>query len=149
MMPLAYPTKEQKMARVIKTEEKGSDVNLAAYLLSDAMREICDCAVVVTNDSDISGALKLVKKYTNVRIGVITPGKRYTSAQLKKYADFIRRIRTGALKLAQLPKSIPIRTSLSLSYGKPKFPDSSSLVLHKSNCLFFDQHHPPESSFLF
>ncbi len=62
MMPLAYPTKEQKMARVIKTEEKGSDVNLAAYLLSDAMREICDCAVVVTNDSDISVGIKVGQK---------------------------------------------------------------------------------------
>jgi NYN domain-containing protein len=44
------------MARVVSTEEKGSDVNLASYLLLDALRGACDTAVVVTNDSDLGDA---------------------------------------------------------------------------------------------
>jgi hypothetical protein len=37
---------------VIKTEEKGSDVNLATYLLLDAFKQDCEAAVVISNDSD-------------------------------------------------------------------------------------------------
>ena len=34
--PLVTPTKTEQYAYVIKTEEKGSDVNLAVHLLNDA-----------------------------------------------------------------------------------------------------------------
>ena len=33
-------------------EEKGSDVNLAAYLLNDAWMNLFEAAVVVSNDTD-------------------------------------------------------------------------------------------------
>jgi len=39
---------------VLRTEEKGSDVNLAAHLLHDAHRGLIDCAVIVSNDSDLA-----------------------------------------------------------------------------------------------
>jgi hypothetical protein len=53
-MPLATPKPgKSRTVEVIKTEEKGSDVNLATYLLLDAFRGRCDKAVVVTNDSDL------------------------------------------------------------------------------------------------
>ena len=106
-MPLARPSKYQRTADVIKTEEKGSDVNLAVHLLNDAWQGICDCAVVVSNDSDIAGALDLVKQCSSVHIGVVTPGDRPTSFQLRKHADFIKRIRPSALKQSQLPNPIP------------------------------------------
>jgi hypothetical protein len=35
-MPLVHPTTAQRTVKVDKTEEKGSDVNLATYLLLDA-----------------------------------------------------------------------------------------------------------------
>ncbi len=38
---------------VIKTQEKGSDVNLATYMLLDAFRQESDIAVVISNDSDL------------------------------------------------------------------------------------------------
>lgn len=40
-------------AEVWKTEEKGSDVNLATYLLVDAINHDCDMAIVFSNDSDL------------------------------------------------------------------------------------------------
>ncbi len=53
-MPLATPPPGGPyMARVIKTEEKGSDVNLASHLLMDACRDAFDIAVVISNDSDL------------------------------------------------------------------------------------------------
>ena len=106
-LPLARPSRGRRTASVIKTEEKGSDVNLAVHLLNDAWKGICDWAVVVTNDSDIAEALHLAKQHSAIRIGLITPGNRRTSLQLKKHADFVRRIRTGALKRSQLPSPIP------------------------------------------
>lgn len=51
MMPLANSPREKlQYIKVIKTEEKGSDVNLATHLLSDAYENVYDIAVVVSND---------------------------------------------------------------------------------------------------
>src|SRR6266540_5275919 len=53
-MPLANPRPGRAgTVEVIKTEEKGSDVNLATYLLLDAFRQDCQAAVVISNDSDL------------------------------------------------------------------------------------------------
>jgi len=94
---------------VWKNEEKGSDVNLALQVLNDAWRNDYDCAVIVSNDSDLAEALRLVKTQHNKAIGLITPGApiRKTSMQLKKHADFMRTIRDSALRKAQLPVAIP------------------------------------------
>ena len=39
--------------RVMKTEEKGSDVNLATHLLVDAFDDAFNIAVIISNDSDL------------------------------------------------------------------------------------------------
>lgn len=108
-MRLAVPNNGQKYVDVIKTEEKGSDVNIALHLLNDAWKDEYDCAVLVSNDSDIAQALMMAKERKKL-IGLITPGKkddRPTSVQLKTHADFVRRINTGALASSQLPDIIP------------------------------------------
>lgn len=93
---------------IIKTEEKGSDVNLAVALLNDAWLNEFDCAVVVTNDSDMQEAMKLVKEHHPSKIlGLITPGQHQrTSEELKQYADFVRKIRKSVLKISQLPEKV-------------------------------------------
>ncbi len=108
MMPLAKPTKARRFAKVIKVEEKGSDVNLAVHLLNDAWLDAYDCAVVVTNDSDLAEALNLVKQHPgSKRIGLVPPRKGQASQRLLKYADFTRRIRPHILEASQLPDPIP------------------------------------------
>ena len=57
---------------VIKTEEKGSDVNLAVHLLNDAWLDAYECAVVVSNDSDLAEAMRLARGRGKV-IGFIPP----------------------------------------------------------------------------
>ena len=47
---------------IFKTEEKGSNVNLALHVLNDAWANIYDCAVIVSNDSDLATALRMVKE---------------------------------------------------------------------------------------
>ncbi|MCY4274133.1 MAG: NYN domain-containing protein [Gammaproteobacteria bacterium] len=106
-MPLVNPSDSQEFAEVLKTEEKGSDVNVAVHLLNDAWLNSYDCAVVVTNDSDISESMRLVKKQHSKKLGLVTPGNRYPSQHLVRYADFQRHIRKGALKRCQFPILIP------------------------------------------
>ncbi|MDE0253509.1 MAG: NYN domain-containing protein [Rhodospirillaceae bacterium] len=105
--PLAQPTGNVRSATVIRTEEKGSDVNLAVHLLNDGWLDAYDCAVVVSNDSDIAEAMRLVRLHNGKRIGLLTPGAGRTSQQLKRHADFVRRIRPGALQDSQLPEAVP------------------------------------------
>ena len=94
---------------VWKNEEKGSDVNLALHVLNDAWRNTYDCAVIVSNDSDLAESLRLVKAQNHKIIGLVTPGapRRKTSAQLRRHADFVRPIRTWMLESSQLPNPIP------------------------------------------
>ena len=42
-LPLETPIGSQRTARVIRTEEKGSDVNLAAHMLNDCWLNAYDC----------------------------------------------------------------------------------------------------------
>ncbi len=105
--PLAKPEGKKRFVRIIKTEEKGSDVNLAIHVLNDAWLDLYDCAVIVSNDSDLAESLKLVKEQHNKVIGLITPGKGHPSRELLKYADFTKRIRKGVLAISQLPDPIP------------------------------------------
>ena len=87
--PLAYPIDENtfgkyiKFANVIKTEEKGSDVNIAVHLLNDAWLDHYDCAVIVSNDSDLAESLRLIKEQHQKKIGLITPGKTHPSRELR------------------------------------------------------------------
>jgi len=108
--PLAYPGNGPKTAEILRTEEKGSDVNLAVHMLNDAWMNKFDSAVVVTNDSDISEAIRIVKMQQHKHIGLITPGKpgkTHPSLHLKGYADFHCHIREHSLRSNQLPSPIP------------------------------------------
>ncbi len=62
-VPLANPTEKRRSVKIIKTEEKGSDVNIAVHMLNDACLDQYDCAIVVSNDSDLAESMKLIKEY--------------------------------------------------------------------------------------
>ncbi len=94
-----------KFARVIRTEEKGSDVNLATHLLYDGVRGLYDVAVLVSNDSDLLEPIKVVRNDLGLTVGILNPHEE-PSKQLQKNADFIKQIRKGALKACQFPSKI-------------------------------------------
>lgn len=106
MAPLAGKNPTQ-FARVIKTEEKGSDVNIAVHLLNDAWQDKYDCAVLVSNDSDLAEALKIVKTELSKTIGILNPCDFKQSKELMQYSTFVKQIRKGVLSAAQLPVNIP------------------------------------------
>ncbi len=117
-MPLVTPSlKGPNTAEVWRTEEKGSDVNLAVHLLNDAHNKDYEVAIVVSNDSDLGEAIRIVTQDINLKVGVVFPagaidsrtGTRYKlrkSQTLLKYASFIRQIRPGVLSLSQLPNTL-------------------------------------------
>ena len=94
-----------------KTEQKGSDANLALHVLNDAWGNAYDCAVIVSNDSDLALSWKMVKAQHQKVIGLVMPGAhahaRKPSVQLRQHADFVRPIRPGMLASSQLPDPIP------------------------------------------
>lgn len=109
-MPLSKPTAGQKFAEVIKTEEKGSDVNIALHLLNDAWHDRYDCAIVVSNDSDLAESLRLVRVERRKRIGIVTPGDpklRPVAVQLRRYSHFTLSITPELLAASQLPDPLP------------------------------------------
>ncbi|GAB36858.1 NYN domain-containing protein [Gordonia otitidis] len=62
------------LAQVRMREEKGSDVNVATYLLADVFRGEVDAAIVISNDSDL--ALPLTIARTLVPVGTVNPSKK-------------------------------------------------------------------------
>ena len=69
--PLAQPLAGHHTAEVIRTEEKGSDVNLAVHMLNDSWLDGYDCGVLVSNNSDVAEAMRLVREQNSKRIGLV------------------------------------------------------------------------------
>lgn len=100
---------------VIKTEEKGSDVNLATLLLLDAFKKDCETAVVISNDSDLKLPIEVAQHELGLVVGVINPHppkKRSHALQ----PTFFKQIRESALKSCQFPA---ILTDSVGSFQKP------------------------------
>jgi hypothetical protein len=96
------------MVEVMKTEEKGSDVNLATYLLLDAFRRDYRFAVVVSNDSDLTEPIRVVREELGFPVGVLNPylDTKKLSQELKKVAAFYKRVRVGVLEACQFPSTL-------------------------------------------
>lgn len=90
---------------VIKTEEKGSDVNLATHLIHDAHNKDFDIAVLITNDSDLLEPMRIVREEIGLPVGIINPQKK-PSFQLQSKASFIKSVRPWVLKSSQFPDHV-------------------------------------------
>lgn len=100
-MRLAKPHRVgPKTVRVLKTEEKGSDVNLASYLLLDAFRRDCEVAVVVSNDADLKTPIELASSELGVHVGVLNPHPAQKRS-LVLQPTFFKQLREGPLAASQ------------------------------------------------
>ena len=102
----AWRAGQYKPARVIKTEEKGSDVNFAAHLLMDAVDDLFDVAVIMSNDSDLKEPIRLVRERFGKRIVLLTPRQTKISGALKPLADFVKQFGPNTLAAAQFQNQL-------------------------------------------
>lgn len=100
-----------------KVEEKGSDVNLATYLLLDAFNDHFDRALLFTNDTDLCEPVRLVVQSMAKEVFIVNPrGHSQPAAALKKVASGVRTLRAAAVVASQF--SNPMTDSVG-EFTKP------------------------------
>lgn len=111
------PKLGKKRAGVYVKEEKGSDVNLASYLLLDAFHDAYDVAVVVSNDSDLLVPVRMVKTDLGKVVGVLRVDKDQRPCVFAGIADFIKPLREAHFSNNQFPD--PVVDSVGRRIIKP------------------------------
>jgi hypothetical protein len=95
-----------KIVKIQKFEEKGSDVNVANYMLADGFRDLYDAAILISNDSDLAGTLDLIHEHIKKPVGLGVPGEGKPTFELRKRSAFQRKISEEVLRLSQFPEEI-------------------------------------------
>ena len=91
---------------VLNSEEKGSDVNLATYLIHDAWRGLYDEALVFSQDTDLNEPVRIVRDEIKKPVGVVVlDGKK--PGQLAQCGSFVRQLTPSRLAAAQFPEIVP------------------------------------------
>lgn len=88
-------------AEVGKTEEKGSDVNLATFMVADAFRNDAQAYVVISNDSDLMEPLRLVQHELGHTVGILNPHDTPSHMLLRCKPTFTKAIRAGVVASCQ------------------------------------------------
>jgi hypothetical protein len=101
---IAAPMPNPDFAKVIKTEEKGSDVNLGAHLVRDALTGAFEHAAVITNDTDLKEPLRIVVRETKLPVTLLTPVV-HPAEDLKRLATHVRHL-APYLGVSQFPDPV-------------------------------------------
>jgi uncharacterized LabA/DUF88 family protein len=89
-----------------RSEEKASDVNLATYLLLDAMKHDSDEAFVISGDSDLVMPIAMTTKTLGVPVRVFNPKPNRPSAELQAVAASYYTLPMKLLPTCGLPPTI-------------------------------------------
>jgi len=104
-MALANPgPSDPKTVEVMRTDEKGSDVNLATHMLVDCFEGRFQVAVVVSNDSDLLLPIQTVRS-RGCLVGLLNPQHR-PSRVLVLEVTFVKNVRGGPLGACQFPEEL-------------------------------------------
>ena len=95
------------MARVVKLEEKRSDVNLAVNAMLDAARNKADCFMIITGDSDQAGTIEALRYEFGKSVLVFNPHAT-VSDHLKRVSSYYTHIQPGVLAECQMPDVISL-----------------------------------------
>ncbi len=104
---LCVAGQRMKTVEILKAEEKGSDVNLAVHLVSDAYQGRFEKALVISNDSDIACALRVVRDDVGLPVVICNPdiaGRATTHLTTVSTAQ--RTLRVATLQSCQLPDPV-------------------------------------------
>ena len=107
VFPLTYPNRNSpaQTVRVLRTEEKRSDVNLATFLMLDCVDDEFDEVVVISNDSDLVLPIDLAARRFGKTAGVISPQRRsqFSRSLLGVANWYLREINRSVLAASQFP----------------------------------------------
>lgn len=91
-------------------EEKETDVNIALYILDEAYQNSFDRALIISADSDLSPAVRLVKeRFPSKTVRVLTPVNRKHSWDLVNAAgglNFVKQIKKIHIERSLLPENL-------------------------------------------
>jgi hypothetical protein len=99
-----------RFEEVLRSEEKGSDVNLAVEIVNDVWSyPQLEAIAIVSNDADLERAVKIARKVKNKKVLLYTPGApgRRPVSSLTRWSTKQGKIDAGDLAASQLPSPIP------------------------------------------
>ena len=101
----ACPTTKDGLVKVVKLEEKRTDVNIASAMLLDAFRDMADVFVLVSGDTDFIAPINILRKDFKKTVIVFNP--RESKSWLCDYASYYRDIPRNLPAQCQMPDTIP------------------------------------------
>jgi len=101
-------TTKDGMVRVMKLEEKGSDVNIATAMLLDAFNDRADAFVLVSGDADFIRPIITVRKEFRKLVLVYDPHDRHS--ELARHANYYKNIPRDLPAKCQLPDVVEVGT---------------------------------------
>ncbi|WBU36781.1 NYN domain-containing protein [Homoserinibacter sp. YIM 151385] len=108
VIPVPRRLRERHLVKIWKVEEKGSDVNLGAYLVLDAARGAADLQVLVTNDSDLAEPARIVGSQFGQQIALCFPRKTRSRALVAVPHAFVLSVSDAAIARNQLPNPVEV-----------------------------------------
>lgn len=98
-MRFCRPPRLDKRVETWRLEEKETDVSLAVSMYRDVAQGVVDQILLVSNDSDLSPALRMIREdFPQVRVGIVIPsrsvdgcaGERRVTEHLERHAHWTR-----------------------------------------------------------
>ena len=111
-------TLKERVVRVHRYEEKGTDVSLATWMMRDAALGLSEYFVLMSLDSDFFEVLNVLKADLGKMTGVIFPSENISGKLLEADPDLVRHVREGALKSSQFSDRVQINPSRKIT--KPR-----------------------------
>ena len=96
-------------AFVSKFEEKGSDVNLASYLLRDVYQNQLKRAMVITGDTDQITPIKFSREH-GVFIDMVIPNRSNSARAFEQHANYVHFIDDETLLASQFDEGITFKS---------------------------------------
>ena len=98
-----HPPHEEVAVRYYS--EKGSDVKMASYLLTDALENDCDQSAVLTNDSDLVRPVEMLTTRGH-RVVIIAPPDRAAKQLIRAAGCRVRHYDRNFLRRSQFPDEL-------------------------------------------
>lgn len=88
-------------------QEKKTDVNIATQILSDAIHNNLDTAILISADNDQVPTIEMTRQVFKKKVIVVFPPRR-TSADLQAAANFVYRLGESKLQQSRLPQTVKL-----------------------------------------